>query len=90
MEKLKLHQDPFVNSNNIYVQSVSTSKSNSYLFANAYGVSEKQAKERGKVISMSTQMIDALVKAELDFSLLGIKETAPMRKNIIDLLKKLQ
>lgn len=61
MEKLKLHQEPFVNSNNIYVQSVSTSKSNSYLFANAYGVSEKQAKERGKLISCAPEILEALI-----------------------------
>lgn len=34
------------------------------------------------------ELISALDKADLDLELLGIKQSAPMRKNITDLLKK--
>lgn len=90
MNKLKLHEKPSKNSSGIFFQAVSTDESENILFANAYGETKKQAKERGVIISLSYELIDALVKAELDFNLLGIKEHAPMRKNIIDLLNKLK
>lgn len=41
-----------------------------------------------KLFESSPEMLDAIKKAELDFNLLGIKEHAPMRKNLLDIIKK--
>ncbi len=46
----------------------------------------KRAKETEDKLKLA---IDQLKKSEFDFNLLGIREDAPMRKNITDLIKKI-
>jgi len=64
-EKLSMHGEPFVNSNGVSVQCVSTNKSNNYLFANAYGESKQQASKRAKFIILAPLMLEKL-KETLD------------------------
>lgn len=66
-EILKLHQDPFINSSDINMQSISTSKSDGVLFANAYGKTEKEATERAKLIVCAPEMLEMLQRIEQNY-----------------------
>lgn len=58
--ELKLHEEPYANTNGFYVQAVSSEFDNNMLFANAYGHTKKEAQYNSKLISKSPELLELL------------------------------
>jgi len=63
---LELFGECQLNKYNFYIQSISTSSSESMLFCNVYGKTEQETKANALLISKSKEMLDMLKKIQCE------------------------